>query len=58
MTDKQIKQMQKRIEELELTLRVIHTWTACDHLDPHPRHEAMKHIQNKCREALKMEEIK
>jgi hypothetical protein len=44
---------QKRIENLEQSLRIIRTWAVCDHWSHEPRDKAMQDIRDKCDLALK-----
>jgi hypothetical protein len=48
MTDK------KRIEALEIALRIIATWADCDHLSIQARDKAMNDIFNHCMKALRV----
>jgi hypothetical protein len=53
MIDKQeLARLRKRVEQLEMTLRVIHTWATCFDDRFETRLNALHDIKNKCKEAL------
>ena len=56
------KKLNKYINNLELALKIIRTWAACDNMSSESRSKAMNDIQELCIDALlhapEIEEIK
>lgn len=45
------------LEQLELALKIIKTWSACDSSSPDTRERAMLHIEEKCSQALQLRKV-